>query len=85
MSLEKVFRRIDESRNEYVARCQEFLRQPSVSMERENVYVCAEMVRDLIRETGAEAELVPVEGEGNPVVYGKLLSPDSRRAREKPF
>ncbi len=28
----------------------------------------------MIRETGAQAELVPVEGEGNPVVYGKLLS-----------
>ena len=47
-------------------------------MERENVYRCAEMVRDLIQETGAQAELIPVEGEGNPVVYGKLLSPLAR-------
>jgi len=77
MSLEKVFKHIDANRDEYVKRCQELLRQPSVSMERENVYRCAEMVRDMIRETGAQAELVPVEGEGNPVVYGKLLSPGS--------
>lgn len=77
MSLEKVFRHIDANRDEYIRRCQELLRQPSVSGDREDIYRCAEMVHDMIRETGAQAELVPVEGEGNPVVYGKLLSPDA--------
>ncbi len=77
MSLDKVFRHIDSNRDEYVMRCQELLRQPSVSMERENVYACAEMVRDMIRETGAQAELIQIEGEGNPVVYGQLLSPQA--------
>ena len=36
------------------------------------------MVRDVIQETGAQAELIPVEGKGNPVVYGKLLSPGTQ-------
>jgi acetylornithine deacetylase/succinyl-diaminopimelate desuccinylase-like protein len=75
MSLENVFRYIDSERDEYVLRCQELLRQPSVSGDREDVYRCAGMVCNMIRETGAHAELVPVEGDGNPVVYGKLLSP----------
>jgi acetylornithine deacetylase/succinyl-diaminopimelate desuccinylase-like protein len=75
MSLEKVFRQIDANHDEYIRRCQELLRQPSVSGDREDVYRCAEMVRDMIRETGAQAELLKVEGEGNPIVYGTLLSP----------
>ena len=70
-----MFRYIDSERDEYVLRCQELLRQPSVSGDREDVYRCAGMVCNMIRETGAHAELVPVEGDGNPVVYGKLLSP----------
>jgi acetylornithine deacetylase/succinyl-diaminopimelate desuccinylase-like protein len=79
LSLEKVFRRIDSDRDEYIQRCQELLRQPSVSGDREDVHRCAKMVRDLILETGAQAELIPIEGEGNPVVYGKLLSIGAHR------
>jgi hypothetical protein len=52
MSLEKVFKQIDANRDEYLRRCLELLRQPSVSMERENIYRCAEMVRDNIRRPG---------------------------------
>ena len=79
MSLEKVFRRINSDCDEYIRRCKELLQQPSVSGDREDVYRCAKMVRDMIRETGAQAELVPIEGEGNPVVYGKLLSLGAQR------
>jgi acetylornithine deacetylase/succinyl-diaminopimelate desuccinylase-like protein len=75
ISLETVFKQIDANRDEYVHRCQELLQQPSISLERENVDRCAEIVREMIRETGVQAELVSIKGEGNPVVYGKLLSP----------
>ena len=52
MSLEKVFKQIDANRDEYLRRCLELLRQPSVSIERENIYRCAEMVPDNIRRPG---------------------------------
>jgi acetylornithine deacetylase/succinyl-diaminopimelate desuccinylase-like protein len=74
MTLEKVFRYIDDNRDEYLRHCQELLRQPSVSGERENVYRCSEIVRDLINETGAKTDLIPVVGEGNPIIYGTLLN-----------
>ena len=57
-----MFNQIYANRDEYLWRFLELLRQSSVSMERESVYRCAEIVRDVIQETGAQAELIPVEG-----------------------
>ena len=75
MALDKVFMLIEDNADEYIGRCQGLLRQPSVSGDKEAVRKCALKVRDIIRETGAEADLIPVKGEGNPVVYGTLTNP----------
>ena len=74
MALDKVFKHIEDNADESIGRCQGLLRQPSVSGDRDEVSKCALKVRDLIRETGADAELIPVEGEGNPVVYGTMTN-----------
>jgi acetylornithine deacetylase/succinyl-diaminopimelate desuccinylase-like protein len=72
MSLKDIYGYIDEHRADYVRTLQALLRQPSIAGEKRGIRECAEMVLGLIRETGAEAELVPTSGEGSPVVYGRL-------------
>ena len=46
------------------------LAQPSVSHERAAVSRCAHLLRDLLQQEGAQAEVL--ETAGNPVVYGEI-------------
>ena len=79
MSLEEVYKHIDEHREEYVGLLQALLRQPSISGEKRGIKETAEMIVGILRDIGAEAELIPVRGEGSPVVHGKLRGEKAKR------
>jgi acetylornithine deacetylase/succinyl-diaminopimelate desuccinylase-like protein len=46
------------------------LTQPSISLEAADVRLCATLLRDLLQQEGAQAEIM--ETGGNPVVYGEI-------------
>jgi acetylornithine deacetylase/succinyl-diaminopimelate desuccinylase-like protein len=46
------------------------IRQPSVSLKRDDVRTCAHLLCDLLQREGVAAEIM--ETEGNPVVYGEI-------------
>jgi len=68
--MEKVFRYVDEHREEYIELLKKFASQPSVSAQGMGMREMANLVRDNLRNIGVPAELV--ETKGNPIVYGEL-------------
>jgi len=70
---------IDDHKEKYVSKLQGLLRQPTIAGERKGIQESAEMVAGLIRETGAEVEIIPTKGDGSPVVYGRLLGRKAKR------
>lgn len=68
---------IERQREHFIAQLFRLLAQPSVSATGEGVEECAALLRDIMRESGFEAWLIP--NEGSPVVYGSLeVDPSAR-------
>ena len=65
----KVFAYIDQNLPKHIAKVQELVRQPSISLENRGVRDCANLVLRQFKELGCNATLVQTSG--NPVVYGK--------------
>lgn len=73
VALDPIFDHIDSHFDEYVARIQQYLRQPGISTTGEGIRESAELSRQLMEEVGAvDTELV--ETDGNPVVFGRMPS-----------
>ncbi|MBI2152853.1 MAG: M20/M25/M40 family metallo-hydrolase [Candidatus Rokubacteria bacterium] len=72
-----VFEYIDTHRGRFVEELCALIRQPSVSAQNVGVTECAELVRRLMSEAGAEARLIPTPG--FPVVYGEARASGAKR------
>lgn len=79
MNLNELYEYIDDHREEYIEKLRGLLMQPTIAGERKGIMESANMVLSFIRETGAEAELIPTKGEGSPVIYGKLIGDRAKR------
>jgi len=64
-------RYVDDRRDEYVALLQALLRQPSISADGTGIGETSEMVRQLLTDVGADAQVLAIEG-GHPVVHATL-------------
>src|SRR6478672_4220041 len=74
MSRDAIFRYIDAHLDEHVSKIQDLVRQPSVSLEREGLQECAELLRRHLAEVGClETALVDV-GDAYPGVWARLDS-----------
>ncbi|MEM3578775.1 MAG: M20/M25/M40 family metallo-hydrolase [Candidatus Bathyarchaeia archaeon] len=71
MSLEKVYRYIDEHSDAFVQDLAKLVKQPSVSAKGEGIEDCAKLVEEMMREVGLSAKILRGE-KGNPVVYGEV-------------
>jgi acetylornithine deacetylase/succinyl-diaminopimelate desuccinylase-like protein len=78
MSLEKVYRYIDDHADDFVKNLVRLVKQPSVSAKKEGMRECAELVERMMREAGLSTKILPEE-KGNPVVYGEIRSKKSNR------
>ncbi len=64
---------VEQNRERFTAELQDFCRQPSVAAQNLGMREMADKVLARLRQLGADARLIPVEG-GNPVVYGEIGS-----------
>jgi acetylornithine deacetylase/succinyl-diaminopimelate desuccinylase-like protein len=69
--MDRVFRYIDEHRDEYVELLQRLCRQPSIAAQGIGLEETAAQVEGLMAEAGIRPRTVPIEG-GAPVVYGEV-------------
>lgn len=72
-----IFQYIEAHRDRFIRELLTLLRQPSISAQNVGVTECAELVRRLMSEVGAEARLIPTPG--YPVAYGRVTAPGARR------
>jgi acetylornithine deacetylase/succinyl-diaminopimelate desuccinylase-like protein len=72
-----IFQYVESHRDRFVTELLTLLRQPSISAQGVGVTECAELVRRLVGEAGAEARLIPTPG--FPVVYGEVRAPGASR------
>ena len=73
MQMKEVFGRIDSNREKSVEVLKELVAQPSGSASGQGIRECAELVRRLLADLGAEAKTFDI-GEGSPVVAGEIRS-----------
>ncbi len=78
MEIRKVYDYIDQHSKSLVQELAKLVRQPSVSAKGEGMQECAEMVEEMLRQTGFSTQMI-LEKQGNPVVYGELNSKNSEK------
>lgn len=78
MDLTPVYAHIDDHDQRTIRRLQTLCGQPSVSAQNHGMAECAELTRDMLSESGLEAEIVPLE-DGPPVVYAERRVPGATR------
>ena len=64
---------VQVNRDRFIAELQDFCRQPSVAAQNLGMREMADKVLARLKQLGADARTVPVEG-GAPVVYGEIGS-----------
>lgn len=74
--MEKVYKYIDEHREEYLALLQKFLRQPSISTANVGMREMATLVESTLESMGFSVEEIPTDG--YPIVYGELKGAGER-------
>ena len=72
MSIEDVLTHIDSSADQDLAKWAELVAQPSISAQDVGVRECAEILMNIMEQSGITSQLY--ETQGNPVVYGEVLS-----------
>ncbi|MEM3641292.1 MAG: M20/M25/M40 family metallo-hydrolase, partial [Candidatus Bathyarchaeia archaeon] len=78
MSLEKVYKNIDANAENFVKALVKLVKQPSVSAKGEGIEECANLVEEMLRETGFSTKILRHE-KGNPVVYGEIKSRKAKK------
>ena len=73
MSAKEVFDRIDSDSGRAVDLLKELVAQPSVSASGQGIHECAELVRRLLADLGAEPKMFDI-GEGSPLISGEIKS-----------
>jgi len=71
VSLEAIFKKIDENADASIEELKRLCRQPSISAQGIGLIECAELVKEMLEETSISAEIIPLS-DGPPVVYGEL-------------
>jgi acetylornithine deacetylase/succinyl-diaminopimelate desuccinylase-like protein len=68
-----VYNYVDQNLNKFIARIQEFVRQPSISAENKGVQEAAKLLASYFEKIGCQnVEIVPTKG--HPIVYAELNS-----------
>jgi acetylornithine deacetylase/succinyl-diaminopimelate desuccinylase-like protein len=75
-NLDDLFALVDASEDELVGNLRRLLRQPSLTEDEAGCRACAELVADLLRDAGLEAQLM--ESWHNPVVFAQSPPRDHR-------
>ncbi|MEM3823733.1 MAG: M20/M25/M40 family metallo-hydrolase, partial [Candidatus Bathyarchaeia archaeon] len=78
MSLEKVYKNIDANAENFVKALVKLVKQPSVSAKGEGIEECANLVEEMLRETGFSTKILRHE-KGNPVVCGEMKSTKAKK------
>lgn len=73
LSLDLVFRYVDENWREAVEELKTLCAQPSISARNEGLEECAELVKKFLEEVGVKVELLRVDNTP-PLIYGELKS-----------
>ena len=68
--MQDIYDYIDQHADEYVARLRALCRQPSIAAQAKGMAETADMVIELLRQIGAEPQLIPTEG--FPVAFGAI-------------
>ena len=74
--MDDILQHIDQHLDETVARLQALCRQPSIAAQGTGMAETAEMVRQMLAETGGQVEIVP--GAGYPFVVGRFAGTRSK-------
>ncbi len=74
--MDDILQYIDQHLDETVARLQTLCRQPSIAAQGTGMAETAEMVRQMLAETGGQTEIVP--GAGYPFVVGRFAGTSSK-------
>lgn len=75
--MQKVFDFIDENRSRFVQELLPFVAQPSLSTNGEGILECAQMLKDLMEQSGIETSFL--ETDTFPIVYGEVNNPQSKK------
>lgn len=75
MDFSKVKQRIETNKDAYLETFFELLRQPSISSTNEGVDECAELVKDIMENSGITSSIIKTAG--SPVVYGEVIHPEN--------
>ena len=76
--INQVFKYIDSNISRFVEELRALCRQPSISAQKIGLEETARMVRDLMKDVGLEAKLIPIK-DGPPIVYGEIQSKSSHK------
>lgn len=75
--MQDVFRYIDENQNNYLEQLFVFLRQPSISTQNLGVKECADLLMNILKDSGAEAEIFQTPQ--HPIVIGHIRNKAASR------
>jgi len=73
LALDEVMDYLENNKSKFVARLQEFCRQPSISTTNQGVTECALLLKKMMTEVGIEARPIEIPN-GLPYVYGEISS-----------
>lgn len=76
--MQDIYSYIDAHAEEYVRDLQTLVRQPSISAQQIGLRECAELVLNMMRDDGLDAQLHELEG-GPPVITGHMTTPRSAK------
>lgn len=75
--LDEVFNYVDKNADDYLNQLKRLAAQPSVSAQNLGVKECADLVKEMMKASGFNVRLLPVNG-GPPVVFGEMRSEGAR-------
>ena len=73
MNMKKVLQHVDKNMNVLVKDLRILIQQPSVSAKNQGIKKCANLVRNTLKKSGINAEILSMKGYP-PIVYGEVKS-----------
>lgn len=70
----KILKAVDSGLGSLISDLQTLIRQPSVSAKNEGIEECASLVKKILRKSGIQAEILRLNKNTTPLVYGELRS-----------
>ena len=72
--MNSVLRHVDNNMNGLVSDLQKLIRQPSVSAKNEGICECAVLVKDILKKSGINSQIIKLDKKIAPLVYGEIKS-----------